>query len=84
MYTTSDIDVASTLMACGHSLKNVEKCSEGRKANTIFVFDDDSVKEDVIKYLNGSITVDARDLLTRYRELRNIAHNKDFGSGISS
>jgi hypothetical protein len=78
MYTTSDIDLAASLMACGHKLTGVLKSPEGRKGNTLFGFDKDGVKKDVIRYLNSEITVDARKILTRFRELKNIAHNKDF------
>ena len=45
---------------------------------SVFKFDSEGVEEDVIKYLNDGIKVDARTILTRFRELKNLAHNKDF------
>lgn len=79
-YRTSDIQMASVLVAVGHKLIDVteeqHQTSRGNSSRSVFVFLNDEVKQTIIEYVNRKVVVNARDLLDTFRNLKQLSHNK--------
>ena len=79
-YRTSDIQMASVLVAVGHSLSDVTEerhpTSRGNSSRSVFVFLNDEVKQTIVEYINRKVQVNARDLLDTFRNLKQLSHNK--------
>jgi hypothetical protein len=87
-YPTSDIEMACTLLTLGHKLVTyIEKerpdghhkgnrAGRPRGSHTEFVFEHDKVKDDLIKWFNGTLSVNPRDLLNNFSDMKNSVHNK--------
>ena len=76
IYQTRDLQMASALFAAGHKLVNVSEDSVRPKAPSIFSFENVGIKATLIKYANGELMVDAKQLFDSFRNLKNWVHNK--------
>lgn len=64
-FKTSDTQLASTLVAIGHSLRGLE----GPQDRRVFVFDA-SAEPDRLKYATDQLAVSPRKLFGAYRDLK--------------
>lgn len=73
-YTTSDLNLAATLLELGYDIEGIDPRDPDR---VLFYFDPEKVpesKKDVVSvaakaYWNGAIKVDPRDFMNRRKEL---------------
>lgn len=76
IYKTSDIDTAVALKTVGNKLVNCVVEKSGRRARTFFVFEGETVRSDVLDFVNGNLGInDLRLPLIAFRELKNISHD---------
>ena len=72
-FKTSDIAFAATLRTAGHNLVRIDKNERtrgSRAKKTTFVFMKAGVQDDLLKYTNNSLPLDAKSLLDNYRNLK--------------
>ena len=74
VYSTTDIDTATILKALNYLLVNVasEEGKRGRKV--VFTFKGERIVQDLLEFLNDDLRLNPRDVLNRFREIKNISH----------
>ena len=77
-YSTSDIQVAATLIAMGHELVDTTRSQRqlGMSAKAVFHFNDsEDLRKHLFGYTNNTLKVSPRDLFARFKELKSFVHN---------
>ena len=77
-YSTSDIQIAATLLALGHEMLDTTRSQEqfGKRPRAVLHFvDTEDLRLDVLGYTNDNIQASPRQLFSRLRDLKSSCHN---------